>query len=59
MKKEIVMKKRWIIIIVLVLLLASFTIYQFFDSRSASVVDIMVAQQASTASTTRAPWNML
>jgi flagellar basal body-associated protein FliL len=53
------MKKRWIIIIVLVLLLASFTIYQFFDSRSASVVDIMVAQQASTASTTRAPWNML
>ena len=49
------MKKRWIIIIVVVILIASFTIYQFFDSRSASVVDIMVAEQASTASTARAP----
>ena len=49
------MKKRWIIIIAVVVLIGGFTIYQFFDSHSASVVDIMVAQQASTASNARAP----
>ena len=40
------MKKRWIIIIVMVLLLASFTIYQFVNSNSAPVVDLIVAQYA-------------
>jgi hypothetical protein len=44
MKKECVMKKRWIIVIGVVLLLASFTIYQFVNSNSASN-DILLAPQ--------------
>jgi hypothetical protein len=55
MKKEFVMKKRWIIIIVLVLLLASFTIYQFVNSNSAPVIDMMQAQMATNSSIDRGP----
>ena len=50
------MKKRWIIIIVVVLLLASFTIYQFVNSNSTPVIDMMQAQMApSNPSIARAP----
>ena len=41
------MKKRWIIIIVVVLLFASFTIYQFVNSNSAPVIDLMATQYSA------------
>lgn len=49
------MKKKWIIVIVVVLLLASFTIYQFVNSNSVPVIDMMQAQMAANSSTDRAP----
>jgi hypothetical protein len=56
MKKEYVMQKKWIIIILGVLLLASFTIYQFVNSNSTPVIDMMQAKMApSNSSIARAP----
>ena len=42
------MKKRWIIIIIVVILIASFTIYQFFNSGSIKT-NAMIAQQLPSA----------
>jgi hypothetical protein len=42
------MKKRWIIIIIVVILIASFTIYKFFNSGSIKTT-AMIAQQLPSA----------